>query len=129
MQRLYFKVGRTLMIFALRALLVLVSWGVAVGIPRFELCLALVGSLTTTILAFILPPLFHLRVLWKSTGVARRVFHMLLLLLGIVITVGATSINLYMAIKDKSSPPGCDDFKDICTRSFIDHYEHCYTTI
>ena len=117
------------MIFTLRALLVLVSWSVAVGIPRFELCLALVGSLTTTVLAFVLPPLFYLRVLWKMTKVPKKIFLIILLIIGVFITVGATSINLYMAIKDSSSPIECDKFKSICTRDFLDDYEHCYTTI
>lgn len=121
----------TVMTFILRGLLVMVSWGVAVGIPRFELCLALVGSLTTTVLAFILPPLFHLRVMWKVTSVPRRVFHAVLLFLGVLITVGATAINLYMAIQNKSKGPNChnDEFQKICTRPFLDNPDHCYATI
>lgn len=126
---MYYKVSRTIMVFVLRGLLVLTSWAVAVGIPRFELCLALVGSLATTILAFVLPPLFHLRVMWRATSVSRNVFHIVLLVVGVVITVGATTINLYMAIKGGPPPPECDEFKKFCIRSFIDNPDHCYTTI
>ena len=117
------------MTFTLRALLVMVSWSVAVGIPRFELCLALVGSLTTTILAFVLPPLFYLRVLWRQTGIPKKVFLSCLLVVGIVITVGATAINLYMAIKGGGHGPTCDDFKNFCAKNYLDNYEHCYETI
>ena len=117
------------MTFTLRALLVMVSWGVAVGIPRFELCLALVGSLTTTVLAFVLPPLFYLRVLWRQTRIEKRIFLSGLLAVGIAVTVGATAINLYMAIKGGGEAPTCNNFKDFCNRSYIDEYEHCYYTI
>jgi proton-coupled amino acid transporter len=117
------------MTFILRGLLVLVSWGIAVGIPRFELCLALVGSLTTTVLAFILPPLFHLKLMWKDVDMKLNVFHALLLALGIFITVGATSINLYMAIKDKGGSTPCKKFEGICTKGFLNEYDHCYTVV
>lgn len=117
------------MTFILRGLLVLVSWSVAVGIPRFELCLALVGSLATTILAFILPPLFHLKLLWRVVDMKKNIFHMLLLIVGILVTVLATSINLYMAIKGGGGSTSCDTFRKSCSRNFFDSYEHCYTTI
>ena len=117
------------MTFTLRALLVMVSWSVAVSIPRFELCLALVGSLTTTVLAFVLPPLFYLRVLWKPTGIVKKVFLIALLLVGIAVTVLATSINLYMAIKGGGPSPTCKDFREFCAKNYLDNYEHCYDTI
>ncbi len=122
-------IARTAMIFTLRILLVLVSWSVAVGIPRFELCLALVGSLTTTVLAFVLPPLFYLRVLWKSTSLAKKIFLAVLLITGVVVTFLATGVNLYMAIKGGAPPPSCQDFKNFCVKDYFDHYEHCYETI
>lgn len=121
--------ARTVMTFSLRGMLVLVSWGVAVGIPRFELCLALVGSLTTTVLAFILPPLFHLKLMWRGVDMKRNIFHVCLLLLGIFVTILATGINLYMAITSSGHGPTCDDFKEFCSRNFFDEYEHCYATI
>ena len=117
------------MIFILRGVLVLVSWSVAVGIPRFELCLALVGSLTTTVLAFVLPPLFHLKLMWRSVDMRLNVFHLILLVVGIVITVGATSINLYMAIHGGGGETPCEKFQGFCKRGFIDDYEHCYDVI
>lgn len=102
------------MVFALRAVLVLISWGVAVGIPRFELCLALVGSLATTVLAFVLPPLFHLVLKWRHTHMCLNVFHILLLTCGILATVLATSINLYMAITAPASNGTCGAIHNQC---------------
>lgn len=99
------------------------------GIPRFELCLALVGSLTTTVLAFILPPLFHLKLMWRTVDMKLNIFHFILLVLGIVVTIGATAINLYMAIESSGGKTSCDEFRKFCTRNFIDDYEHCYAVI
>lgn len=129
LQNCGFITARTMMTFILRGFLVLVSWSVAVGIPRFELCLALVGSLTTTVLAFVLPPLFHLKLMWRLVDMKKNIFHLFLLILGVMITVLATSINLYMAIKGGGSGPTCHQFQEFCSKNFIDEYEHCYATI
>ena len=64
----------------------------------------------------------------------RNIFHLLLLVVGIFITVAATAINLYMAIKGGPSGPTCDlgkthSFQGFCKRNFIDDYEHCYSVI
>ena len=107
----------------------LVSWSVAAGIRHFELCLALVGSLTTTVLAFVMPPLFHLVLKWRDTAMARNVFHAVLLLVGVFVTVGATAINLYMAIKGGGSPTTCAQFHNICTVGYETNDAHCYKVI
>ena len=101
------------MICTLRTVLVLLAWGLAVAIPHFELIVALVGSLATTILAFVLPPLFHLVLKWKITHIARRIFHLLILCFGIVASGVATGVNLYGAIT--SSPPSnCSQIQMQC---------------
>lgn len=113
------------MVCVLRTLLVLVAWGVAVGIPRFELCLALVGSLATTILAFVLPPLFHLTLKWNHTHILLNVFHICILVAGIVATILATSVNLYMAIISPSSGDKCSTILNQCSITLNGTYEHC----
>lgn len=100
--RLNYRILKTVMICALRTVLVLLSWGLAVAIPHFELIVALVGSLATTVLAFILPPLFHLVLKWRFTHIARRIFHLAILIFGIFASGVATGVNLYGAI---TSPP------------------------
>jgi proton-coupled amino acid transporter len=128
------KIIHYVMVCFVRTLLVLVSWGIAIGIPRFELCLAFVGSFATTILAFILPPLFHLslygfngtlnmkfcsksallenfRWLWINM---RNFLHIILLVLGIIATVLATGINLYEAIAHNSPPTNCTSIQSSC---------------
>lgn len=101
----------------MRTLLVLVSWGVAIGIPRFELCLAFVGSLATTILAFILPPIFHMLLLWKDTWIVRNILHCVILGAGIIATILATGINLYEAIAHPGSADTCSSIQSGCVAS------------
>lgn len=114
MQDFRYRVVRWAVVFTLRTFLVLISWGVAVGIPRFELCLALVGSLATTILAFVLPPLFHLALKWRIVSMFRRVLHLSILAFGVFATVAATGINLYMAIEAGGGSTNCSAIFQQC---------------
>ena len=107
------------MVCVLRTFLVLISWGVAVGIPRFELCLALVGSLATTILAFILPPLFHLVLKWKYIHIFRKIFHIIILVCGIAASGIATGVNLYQAIEHPGGSVNCTELRDQCLNDNI----------
>lgn len=125
--RVGYKVIRYLMICSIRTLLVLISWGVAIGIPRFELCLALVGSFATSTIAFVLPPLFHLSLFWRDGHQLRRHFHSCFLFVGVLVTLLATGINLYMAIKGHSSPVTCDSIKWQCHANFTDVEDHCFS--
>lgn len=99
----------------LRTLLVLVSWGVAIGIPRFEICLALVGSLTATVLAFVLPPLFHIIIKWQHIGVIKKSFHIIILIFGIAATLLTTSVGLYSAIASPGGTTSCIEIIQYCT--------------
>lgn len=98
----------------LRTLLVLVSWGVAVGIPRFEICLALVGSLTATVLAFVLPPLFHIIIKWHHIGVIKKSFHIMIVVFGIAATLLTTGVGLYNAITSPGSTTSCHEINQYC---------------
>lgn len=102
------------MVCTVRTLLVLISWGVAIGIPRFELCLAFVGSLAASVLAFVLPPLFHPLLLWKKTHMSRNILHIFILVIGVIATILATGINLYEAIKQHSSGNNCPSIQQGC---------------
>ena len=100
----------------LRTFLVLISWCVAVAIPRFELCLAFVGSLATSVLAFVLPPLFHLVLKRRWVSLPRNILHGVILVVGILATIAATAINLREAIISSSSGGGCNDIHAQCTQ-------------
>ena len=114
LQTMFWKILYTIMICSMRTVLVLVSWGVAISIPRFELCLAFVGSLATSILAFVLPPLFHLKLKWYQVPMWRNVLHITILVLGVAATIIATTVNLYMAVTSHSSTQSCTAIQDSC---------------
>ena len=107
----------TVMICVMRTILVLVSWAVAIGIPRFELCLAFVGSLATSVLAFVLPPLFHLKLKWNLVQMWRNVLHIVILIAGVAATIIATTVNLYLAITGGSSEQDCHAIRSSCGAS------------
>lgn len=113
-RELTWKILHFVMMCCMKTLLVLVSWSVAVGIPRFELCLAFVGSLATSVLAFVLPPLFHLKLKWKRTSLVRRILHIVILVAGIAATIAATTINLYEAITNGSASVSCHKIHKQC---------------
>lgn len=104
----------------MRTILVLISWAVAVGIPRFELCLAFVGSLATSILAFVLPPLFHLSLRRHDTSMYRNILHLVILVVGILATALATGINLYEAIANGGSSDNCHSVQASCVKNATD---------
>ena len=111
------RATRYAIICVLRTFLVLISWGVAVAIPRFELCLAFVGSLATSVLAFVLPPLFHLVLKHKMVSLPRNILHGVILVVGVLATLAATSINLREAIVDHSSGDNCTAIHTQCTQA------------
>lgn len=103
------------MICFLRTIMVLLAWGFAKGVPRFEICLALVGGFATSILAFILPPLFHLALARKSTSRQRNALHVVILVCGIGATIVATGVNLWQSIVHNSEPSTCGRVQYSCT--------------
>ena len=87
-----------LKIVVMRLLLVLISFSLAIFVPYFQFMAALVGGFATTLLAFIWPPLFHFLLLRKRTNVVRNVFHILLLVFGIVSIVTTTFTTIQQII-------------------------------
>lgn len=116
-QYVHYRILRTVMVCILRTFLVLAAWGVAVGIPDFGILLAVVGSLAPTILAFVLPPLFHLALKWRLTSVPKKIFHISLLVVGLLASTLATGINLYEAIENGGGPTSCHTILSSCSSS------------
>ena len=97
-----------LRIIVIRPILVLISWGMAIGIPFFNLMAALVGGFATTLLAFIWPPLFHFVLLRKETHIARNIFHIVLFVFGVLSILSTTGTIIYQLVDhpDSSHPNG-----------------------
>ena len=103
----------------LRSLLVLISWSVALLIPQFQLCVAFIGGnvvtcghvnyhysllgLATTTLAFIMPPLFHLKLMWNKTALSRRILLIVIMIFGIVTTLITTGVNIDAIVESSSN--------------------------
>ena len=91
-----------LQILILRPILVLASFGLAIGVPYFQFMAALVGGFATTLLAFIWPPLFHFLLLRSNTNILRNLFHILLFLVGILSIVSTTLTTILQIIQTES---------------------------
>lgn len=113
------SIVRYTIICVLRSLLVLLSWSVALLIPQFQLCVAFIGGkyqcpvtmvtivsvvgLATTTLAFIMPPLFHLKLMWKKTELSRRILLITIVTFGIITTLITTGVNIDAIVESSSN--------------------------
>ena len=106
----------------MRTLLVLIAWSVAILIPEFQLAISLVGGiatcnkfvalcqikiyhagLTATIVAFVMPPLFHLKLMWNITGNSRKLLLIVILIFGIAATMITTGVNVQSIVTDNTN--------------------------
>lgn len=74
----------------IRLMMVLTTGIVVVAIPSFTTLMALVGATCCTLLAFILPGIFHLKIFGESITLAGKVLDYVLIILGIVATILGT---------------------------------------
>jgi len=82
-------------ILILRFAIVLCTVAVAIGIPHFSLFLSLIGGLGCSLLAFILPTAFHLKVFWKQTSLFIKGIHMAIFVFGVVSSIITTGVTVY----------------------------------
>ncbi|KAL8601042.1 hypothetical protein ACOMHN_030699 [Nucella lapillus] len=68
----------------LRLLLVLTTTALAIGIPHFSLLMGLIGSFTGTMLSFVWPCYFHLRLHWARLPWSARALDIAILLIGLL---------------------------------------------
>lgn len=74
----------------IRLIMVLTTGLVVIIIPSFTTLMALVGATCCTLLAFILPGIFHLRIFEGSISFSGRLLDYVLIILGIIATVLGT---------------------------------------
>lgn len=89
----------------MRAVLVLLAFAIAAPIPHFELIVALVGGLATTIAAFILPPAFHLLLFWKLKSKPIAMLNVVLLLFGVVASTITTATTIIQIVASGPEKP------------------------
>jgi amino acid permease len=101
------KIVRTLLVWTLRAGLVLTAFAIAYAIPFFNLIVALVGGLATTIAAFILPPLFHIMLFWRIRPKGITILNAAIFVFGILASV-ITTVTTIMSVIDAPPPSPID---------------------
>lgn len=84
----------------LRVILVGMTGVIVLMIPNFANLMALVGATCCTMLAFILPGLFHFQIFKRSLSTRQKFFDVLLILLGIIATVIGTIDTLKRMYED-----------------------------
>ena len=60
-------------------------------------------GLATTTLAFIMPPLFHLKLMWRETELSRRALLIVIMTFGIVTTLITTGVNIDAIVEASSN--------------------------
>ena len=66
-------------------------------------CDPIILGLATTTLAFIMPPAFHLKLMWKSTALSRRILLIVIMIFGIVTTLITTGVNIDAIVEASSN--------------------------
>lgn len=81
----------------LRSLLVIITTIIAISIPYFSLFVSLVGALGSSVLAFILPCVFHLK-LFPNISKPKRIGNWMLAIFGVTASFVATTVTVYQII-------------------------------
>lgn len=81
----------------MRGILVIITTLVAISIPYFSLFVSLVGALGSSVLAFILPCVFHLK-LFPNISTPRKIVNWSLAIFGILASAVATTVTVYQII-------------------------------
>lgn len=84
-----------------RFVLVLVTFGLSVSIPRIDLFISLVGAVACSMMAIILPPIMDLVLFWKASNysILKLVKDLVIILFGIYIFIAGTYVSIDDIIK------------------------------
>ncbi|XP_043226186.1 amino acid transporter ANT1-like isoform X1 [Amphibalanus amphitrite] len=104
----------------LRLLLVATSGLVVVMIPNFANLMAIIGGTCCTLLAFVLPGLFHLRLRRRSITRKEKIFDMFLIGIGVVGAVIATTDALSRMAEGSDEPLSPSSAVPVAVTNVID---------
>lgn len=80
--------------YACRTVLVLITFLLAMSVPRLNLMMDLVGSISGTALSIILPPIIHIAAFWEDTSGASKVFMLvadsILIVIGLIASLSGS---------------------------------------
>ncbi|KAL2610140.1 hypothetical protein R1flu_028713 [Riccia fluitans] len=89
----------------LRGFIVLVVAGVAVMVPGFGVFISLVGSTACALLAFVVPAVLHMRVLWNETRLLTKVGDFALIICGVLFAIYGTyksAVDIFGPVNNSS---------------------------
>jgi len=80
----------------LRVLVVTLSWGISVLFANyFSYFLSLIGSVGCSLLAFIIPATFYMKLFWKESSLSTKVLNVAMLSFGLVASIFSTAVTIY----------------------------------
>lgn len=84
--------------YACRTILVLITFILAVTVPKLNLLMDLVGSISGTALSIIIPPIIHIATFWSDTSGASRAFMIvadtLIIIVGVIASISGSYFSL-----------------------------------
>mmetsp|Transcript_36978 Transcript_36978/g.58168 ORF Transcript_36978/g.58168 Transcript_36978/m.58168 type:complete len:460 (-) Transcript_36978:1885-3264(-) len=83
---------------ALRAGIVVLSVGIAIGIPQFDLFLSLIGGMGSAQLMFIFPPIVYAKCFWNEISIYQKVMCGSLLGFGLITVVTTTLFTIIQLV-------------------------------
>lgn len=84
--------------YAFRALLVIITFGLAISVPMLNLLMDLVGSISGTALSITLPAIIHLATFWDDVSGNPKIFMILIDVTLIVISLIASSSGTFYSL-------------------------------
>jgi len=83
----------------MRTIAVILTFVIGVSVPKFGLFVNLLGAMSGTILAFVMPVIIYNKVYGAELSHFRQFLHFALIVFGVVVGTMATTISLFELIK------------------------------
>ena len=91
--------------YLVRTLLVLFTFVIAVSVPKFGLFVNLLGALSGTVLAFVLPIMIYNKVFKNELSRCKEFVHFALVVFGVIVGTMASAISMFELIKAFGQQP------------------------
>jgi proton-coupled amino acid transporter len=91
--------------YLVRTLSVLFTFIIAVSVPKFGLFVNLLGAMSGTVLAFVMPTMIYNKVYKDEISRVRQFIHFVLVVFGVIVGTMASAISLFELIKAFGEQP------------------------
>jgi len=83
----------------LRTLTVIITILLAIGIPHFGLFMSLIGAFGSSLLAFILPTIFHIKLFWGKHHPLRLTINIIIIIFGVIASGISTTVTVIQIVE------------------------------